>query len=92
MDRYLPILGAFSHIAAAAYLTYTVGFGLYRSYNALPPAQDTRHRIHRRRVLAPIFGGLALLALASDIYYKLGYLTLSYKVWADERGVAFPER
>lgn len=81
-----------SHVTAAVYLTYTVGRGLYQSYQALLPAQDTRQRIHRRRILAPIFGGLALLALATDVYYKLGYLALSYKVWADERGIAVPER
>lgn len=42
--------------------------------------------------MAPIFGGLALLALVTDAYYKLGYLTLSYKVWADEHGLASPAR
>lgn len=85
-------MAALSHVGAAVYLTYTVSRGLYQSYKALPPAQDTRQRIHKRRILAPIFGGLALLALATDVYYKLGYLTLSYKVWADEHGLAFPER
>jgi hypothetical protein len=85
-------LVAVSHVAAAAYLTYTVSRGLYQSYKALPPAQDTRQRIHRRRILAPILGGLALLALTTDVYYKLRYLTLSYKVWADEHGLAVPER
>ncbi|KAB5558106.1 hypothetical protein GE09DRAFT_100620 [Coniochaeta sp. 2T2.1] len=88
---YVPTFVALSHVAAAVYLTYTVGRGLYQSFKALPPAQDTRQRIHRRRILAPIFGGLALLALASDAYHKLGYLTLSYKVWADEHGIAFPD-
>ncbi|OIW33659.1 hypothetical protein CONLIGDRAFT_186964 [Coniochaeta ligniaria NRRL 30616] len=89
--HYAPTFVALSHVAAAAYLTYIVSRGLYESYKALPPAQDTRQRIHRRCILAPIFGGLALLALATDAYYKLGYLTLSYKVWADEHGIAFPD-
>jgi hypothetical protein len=91
-DRYAPTFFALSHVTATAYLAYVVSRGLYQSFKALPPSQDTRHRIHRRRVLAPIFGGLALVALVTDAYYKLGYLTLSYKVWADEHGLASPNR
>lgn len=90
--RYAPLLVAVSHVAAVVYLTFTVSLGLYQSYKGLSPSQDTRLRIHKRRVLAPMFGGLSLAALASDAYHKLGYLTLSYKVWAHERGIAFPAR
>jgi hypothetical protein len=81
-----------SHLVAAVYLTYTVSLGLYQSYSALRPSHRTRERIHKRRVLAPIFGALALVALASNVYHKLEYLTLSYKAWAHARGVVVPPR
>lgn len=76
-----------SHITASLYLTYIIGLGLYRSYAQLGPAQDTRGRISQRQKLAATFGSLSLLSLGSAIKSGLEYLTLSYKVWASERGI-----
>ena len=81
-----------SHILTVVYLTYTVGTGLYRSYKNLPPSQDVRGRSERRRKLVPVFAGLALLGLLTAGYSSLSYATLSYRVWADERGIRVPER
>ncbi|KAK3340725.1 hypothetical protein B0H65DRAFT_473292 [Neurospora tetraspora] len=85
--RYLPLVLAGSHITASLYLTYIIGLGLYRSYAQLGPAQDTRGRISQRQKLAATFGSLSLLSLGSAIKSGLEYLTLSYKVWASERGI-----
>ncbi|KAK3322142.1 hypothetical protein B0H66DRAFT_589920 [Apodospora peruviana] len=88
--RYTPLVFAASHIAAAGYLTYTIALGLYRSQTALGPAQDTRLRTAQRQKLTSAFGSLAALSLILAIGSGISYLTLSYKVWASERGVAVP--
>ncbi|KAK1773235.1 hypothetical protein QBC45DRAFT_364250 [Copromyces sp. CBS 386.78] len=85
--RYLPLVLAGSHITASLYLTYIIGLGLYRSYAQLGPAQDTRGRISQRQKLVTAFGSLSLLSLGSAIKSGSEYLTLSYKVWASERGI-----
>jgi hypothetical protein len=90
--RYIPIYTTIAHLVAAVYLTYTVSLSLYQTYSAIRPSADTRERKHKRHLLVPLFGVLALLALGSDVYHKLSYLTLSYKVWAHERGVVVPPR
>ncbi|KAJ4304329.1 hypothetical protein N0V88_001942 [Collariella sp. IMI 366227] len=64
---------------------------LYRSHKALGPAQHTRHRKSERTKLSVAFGSFAALGLALAISSGLEYLTLSYKVWASERGVSYPE-
>ncbi|GAB1320440.1 hypothetical protein MFIFM68171_10650 [Madurella fahalii] len=88
---YLPLLLAASHGTAAAYLSYTVGVSLYRSQKALGPAHDTRHRIAQRSKLTTTFGSLAALGLVFAITSAWAHLTLSYKVWASERGIEVPD-
>lgn len=78
-------------MAAAAYASYTVGRSLYRSHQALGPAHDTRGRKAERSKLTTAFGSLAALGLVFAVTSGLEYLTLSYKVWASQRGVAVPE-
>ena len=90
--RYAPVIVVASHILTVAYLTYTTGVGLYRSYKNLPPSQDVRGRLDRRKKLVPVFAGLALLGLLTASYSSLTYATLSYRVWADERGIRVPDR
>lgn len=75
----------------AVYASYTVARSLYESHKALGPAQDTRSRKAERTKLTAAFGSLAALGLALAVTSTLEYWTLSYKVWAFERGVAVPE-
>jgi hypothetical protein len=82
---------AVSHVAAATYASYTVGRSLYRSHKALGPAEHTRHRTAQRAKLTAAFGSLAALGLVFAITSSLDYLTLSYKVWASERGIQVPD-
>ena len=76
-----------SHATAVAYLTSIIGFSLYRSHEGLGPAQDTRLRIAQRKKLTTAFGSLAVLGFLLSAGSMLSYLTLSYNVWATERGV-----
>ncbi|KAK3942983.1 hypothetical protein QBC46DRAFT_378629 [Diplogelasinospora grovesii] len=85
--RYTPLLLAISHVAAAVYLTYKVGRGLYRSHQELGPAQDTRHRISQRRKSIPVFASLAAVAFALAVSSGLTYRALSWRFWAHERGL-----
>jgi hypothetical protein len=89
--RSLPLVLAGSRVAAAAYASYTVGRSLYRSHQALGPAQDTRGRKAERTKLTTAFASLAALGLVFAVASSLEYLTLSYKVWASERGVVVPD-
>ncbi|KAL2024450.1 hypothetical protein VTK56DRAFT_8261 [Thermocarpiscus australiensis] len=89
--RYLPLALAVSHVGAAIWLSYTVGRSLYRSHKALGPAQDTRRRTAQRSKLTTAFGSLAALGLVLAITSWLSYLTLSYRVWASERGIQIPD-
>ncbi|KAL2201213.1 hypothetical protein P885DRAFT_65495 [Corynascus similis CBS 632.67] len=89
---YTPLLFAVSRIAAATYASSTVGQSLYRSNKALSPAQDTRHQTVKRNKLTAAFGGLAVVGLVLSVTSSVEYLTLSYKVWASERGIEVPNR
>ncbi|KAK3302216.1 uncharacterized protein B0T15DRAFT_487429 [Chaetomium strumarium] len=84
---YLPLVVAGLRIVSAAYASLTVGRSLYRSHKALGPAQDTRHRTAERSKLTVAFGSLAALGLVFAVTSSLDHLSLSYKVWASERGV-----
>jgi len=79
-----------AQMAAAVYLTCNIGLSLYRSHQALSPSQDTRQRTERRRKLTAGFGALALVSLAAAVTSGLSYRTLSYQVWASERGLPIP--
>jgi hypothetical protein len=89
--RSLPLAVAVLRVATATYASYTVGRSLYRSHKALGPAQDTRQRSAERAKLTTAFGSLAALGLVFAITSGLDYLTLSYKVWASERGIQVPD-
>jgi hypothetical protein len=89
---YVPLAVSSIHLSLVVYLSYVVGTSIYTSYRSLPPSQDTRERLLRRKRLAPIFVSLALVALSFATYSSTSYAVLSYKVWADQRGVELPEQ
>ncbi|KAL0930813.1 uncharacterized protein CTRU02_213548 [Colletotrichum truncatum] len=90
--KFLPLSLVGGHAVAVAYLGFTVARSLYRSYQDLPPSQSTRKRLGRRSTLVPVFTGLALISLAVAGYWSFSYTKLSYRVWADQRGVQIPAR
>ncbi|KAF6840178.1 hypothetical protein CMUS01_04020 [Colletotrichum musicola] len=90
--RYLPSSLVGGHAAMAAYLSVGVARGLYRSYRGLPPSQGTRARMARRSNLVPVFASLAFASLCLACYWTFNYMKLSYRVWADVRGVEAPVR
>ena len=61
-----------------------------RAYRALPPSQTTRHRQSKRQKHVQIFAALSVLSLAITSYYGYSSLSLSYRVWAHERGEVLP--
>ncbi|KAK0711243.1 hypothetical protein B0H67DRAFT_584735 [Lasiosphaeris hirsuta] len=88
---YIPLFLSTLHVTTVAGLLYIIGLGLCRSQVGLGPAQDTRHRTSQRLKLATAFGSLAALGFSLAVTSGLGYLTLSYKVWAFERGIEVPD-
>ncbi|KAK7940832.1 uncharacterized protein PG986_013219 [Apiospora aurea] len=89
---YAPLGVAVAHLSLVVYLSYAVGTSLYTSYKALSPSQHTRQRQSRRVELVPVFVGLAATALSLAAYSTVRYAALSYRVWADHRGYALPQR
>jgi len=87
----VPLLVVISHVIAVAYLSSTVGLGLYKSWTSLSPSQDTRPRLARRAKLVPIFASLAGIGLLLGGYSAAKFATLSYQVWADELGISIPD-
>lgn len=63
---------------------------LFQASRSLPPSQTTRHRQSNRRKHVQTFATLSVLSLAVTSYYSYGVLSLSYRVWANERGEALP--
>ncbi|OBR13785.1 Alpha-mannosyltransferase alg11p [Colletotrichum higginsianum IMI 349063] len=90
--KYLPLSMIGGHAIAVASLSFTVVRSLYRAYHDQPPSQRTRARLDLRSKLAPLFAGLALVSLSLASYWTLSYAKLSYRVWADQRGVEAPVR
>ncbi len=64
---------------------------IYRSYVALPPSSATRHREPLRRGYVQAFSLLALGSLVAAAYFGVTFSSLSYRVWATERGIVLPE-
>ncbi|KAK3333822.1 hypothetical protein B0T19DRAFT_483803 [Cercophora scortea] len=87
---YAPLALATLHLSSAAYLSWRIVRGLYRSNKELGPAQGPRHRISQRQKLTTAFGSLAYLSLALALGAGASYLKLSYSAWASERGVHVP--
>ncbi len=77
--------------SAVVFLTSIIGLGLYRSHTGLGPAQETRQRVSQRRKLTTVFASLAALSFVTAVTSVISYLTLSYKVWASERGIEVPD-
>jgi heme A synthase len=92
LASYLPLALSGAHLFLVVYLTYAVVVSLYASYKSLGPSQNTRGQIELRARTAPIFVALALASLLLATYSSAAYVILSYKVWAEERGVELPER
>ncbi|KAK3357368.1 hypothetical protein B0T25DRAFT_538989 [Lasiosphaeria hispida] len=88
---YIPVALSTLHVFSVTGILYIIGLGLYRSHVELGPAQDTRHRSSQRQKLATAFGSLAALGFSLAATSALSYLTLSYKVWAFERGIEVPD-
>lgn len=65
---------------------------VYRSYIALPPSSATRFREPLRQGYVQAFSLLALVSLATAAYFGVSFSSLSYRVWATERGVELPDR
>lgn len=87
----LPAAIVFGHIFFTAYLSVLVGRTLYRSYLALPPSSSTRLREPLRRGHVQLFAGLSVVSSLAAQYYGVKFSSLSYRVWATERGVELPE-
>jgi hypothetical protein len=81
-----------SHIFSIGYLSFVAGRTIYRSYLALPPSSGTRHREPLRRGYVQAFSILSFVSLASAAFFALRFSSLSYQVWALERGIELPER
>lgn len=80
------------HLILAAGLTSAVANGLYQSYRALGPSQDTRERRVYRRHLVPVFALLALLSLATTSSASVQHAILSYRTWASQRDIVVPAK
>lgn len=83
--RWAPVAVVVGHVVASVLLSGFVGSSLYRSFQALGPAQDTRERRAQRAQLIPVFAALAAISLSSALYATFQHTALSYKVWASQR-------
>jgi hypothetical protein len=88
----VPLVTIGFHIFLTLWLTGLVGRTIFRSYLALPPSQATRGRELKRRSHVKVFCALAAASLFFAAYWRCSFAVLSYSVWADERGLALPER
>lgn len=84
--RYAGAATVALHFLSVAYLTLQVGSSLYQSSRALSPAQNVRLRLDTRKKLVPMFSSLAALALVAATWSAWKYTSLSFQVWADQRG------
>jgi hypothetical protein len=89
---YLPTGIVATHIFAVSYFSVIVLRTIYRSYIALPPSSATRFREPLRQGYVQAFSLLALVSLAAAAYFGVTFSSLSYRVWAIQRGVEFPDR
>ncbi len=65
---------------------------MYRSYMVLPPSSATRYREPLRQGYVHAFSLLALASLVAAAYFGVTFISLSYQVWATERGLELPTR
>lgn len=80
------------HILSIVYFTQRVASSLLHSKYMLPVSQDVKLRMAARSQLGWIFGGLALLSLGVAAYANVTYASLSFEIWADERGIGSTPR
>lgn len=88
---YIPFVVTVSHQALIGSLSYVALHTIHRSYAALPPSSATRHRELLRKGYVQAFSILAFLSLASALIFGSKSASLSYMIWATERGVELPE-
>lgn len=81
-----------SHVLLTVYLYVVVLRTIFRSYLALGPSSATRGREPLRRSHVKTFSVLAVVSLMVGTFFALSFSSLSYRVWATERGVGLPER
>lgn len=84
--RYVGAATVALHFLSVVYFTLRVGSSLYQSYTSLSPSQDVRLRLDKRRKLVPLFSALAVVSLAAASWSAINYISLSFEVWADQRG------
>lgn len=89
---YVPTGILATHIFAVGYLSVVIIRTMYRSYMVLPPSSATRYREPLRQGYVHAFSLLALVSLAAAAYFGVTFSSLSYQVWATERGVELPTR
>jgi hypothetical protein len=89
---YTPTGVVITHIFAVGYLSAVVVRTIYRSYIALPPSSATRYREPLRQGYVQAFSLLAFASLAAAAFFGVSFSSLSYRVWATERGVELPTR
>lgn len=87
----LPTVIVVSHLSAVGYISFVAGRSIYRSYISLLPSSSTRYREPLRKGHVQTFSILALVSLAFAGYYSSRFGSLSYRVWATERGVELPD-
>ncbi|KAE9379011.1 hypothetical protein N431DRAFT_396960 [Stipitochalara longipes BDJ] len=88
---YVPTGIVATHIFAVGYISVVVLRTIYRSYIALPPSSATRLREPLRQGYVQAFSLLALVSIAVATYFGVRFGSLSYRVWATERGVELPD-
>jgi len=88
---YVPTGILATHIFSVSYLSVVVLRTIYRSYVALPPSSATRHRKPLRQGYVQAFSLLALSSLAAAAYFGVRFSSLSYRMWATERGIELPD-
>ncbi|KAK5664268.1 hypothetical protein OQA88_486 [Cercophora sp. LCS_1] len=79
---YIPLALVFTHAIVVSLLSLVVGLDLYHSYKALGPALGLA-----RGTYCHAFTILAAVSFVSAFYWHVRYLTVSFDVWALERGI-----
>jgi hypothetical protein len=90
MPSRVPLITIAGHVSLTVALIILVGRTITRSYFALPPSQDTRYREPARKKQVKTFLALAGISFLFAIYNSFTFSSLSYRVWAAERGIEVP--
>ncbi|KAH8658687.1 hypothetical protein BGZ60DRAFT_531372 [Tricladium varicosporioides] len=87
----IPVAIVGSHVFLVVYLYVVVLRTIFRSYLALGPSSATRSCEPLRRGYVKIFSVLVVVSLMVGTFFALNFSSLSYRVWAMEKGVSLPE-